>query len=181
MIRSPDDSRSARAQTRRRCLFLIGAAMTGLYGATRAAAEEDPRTAPEQFHRYGVDQQLVTIATTTGHYDFQVAIIYNAQRADSALIGRHPVQWDQGILYLVPVVQPLGISNQGVPFPTDLIFISKDGRVLQIQPSIMANDGRVYTSRMPVKAALQVIAGTVARISARPGDHVLSDAFGRTL
>lgn len=180
-MRTRDDVQAALILKRRQCLVLIGAAIAGVCGVGKAKAEEDPRTAPQQFHRYGVDQQTITLVTTTGHYDFLVAVIYNTERPESALVARHPVQSDEGILYLVPVVQPLAISNQGVPFPTDLIFISQDGRVVEIKPSIMANDSRVYTARMPVKAALQVIAGTVARITASPGDYVLSDIFGRTL
>ena len=75
----------------------------------------------------------------------------------------------------------MSISNQGVPFPTDLLFVSRDGRVIEVHPSIMANDSRVITSMTPVKAAFQFIAGTVARISATPGDYVLNPLFGRTL
>jgi uncharacterized membrane protein (UPF0127 family) len=181
MMRTRDAVQATPIPTRRQCLFLIGAGIAGLCCAGSAAAQEDPRTAPEQFHRYGVDQQTVTLVTTIGHYEFLVGVIYNTERPDSAFIARHPVRSDEGILYLVPVVQPFGISNQGVPFPTDLIFISADGRVVQIQSSIMANDSRVYAAETPVKGALQVVAGTVTRIMAAPGDYVLSDFFGRTL
>jgi uncharacterized membrane protein (UPF0127 family) len=167
--------------SRRGCLALIGARGGALLLARAARADEDSRDAHQQFQRHGIDQQSVTIVTTTGHYDFLVDFVPSAGRPDSALIARHPVQPDEGILYTVAVVQPMAVSNRGVPFPTDLIFISRDGRIVEIHPAIMADDRRVYTSGTPVLAALQVIAGTVARIAARPGDYVLSQMFGRTL
>lgn len=146
------------------------------------SAQEDPRRAHELFHRYGVDQQTVTIATRTGHYDFLVALIETGQdHTDSVLIARRRLAPDEGILYTADYVQPLGISNQGVSFPTDLLFVSSDGRVIEIHAGIMANDSQVITSTSPVKAAMQLIAGSVARISATPGDHLIYPLFGRTL
>lgn len=168
--------------SRRGYLAGAGAALTGLLMPGFVSAQEDPRRAHELFHRYGVDQQAVTVATRTGHYDFLVAIVETGpDHADSALIARRRLDPDEGVLYTADYVQPLGISNQGVSFPTDLLFASSDGRVIEVHAGIMANDSRVITSITPVKAAMQLIGGTVARISAAPGDHVLYPLFGRTL
>jgi uncharacterized protein len=167
--------------SRRDCLTMAGVLMTGLVLPGKARADEDPRNKHEQFRRHSVDAVNITIVTRTGHYDFLVAYVSNPGNSDSALIARRQMQPDQGILYANDFLAPLSISNQGVQFPTDLMFVARDGRVLDIHPSIMANDSRVITSSIPVKAALQVIAGTVARISATPGDHLLSSIFGRTL
>lgn len=167
--------------SRRRCLTMIGGMFAGLALANRASSQENPRDAPEQFHRYGVDQPVVTLVTRTGHYQFLVAMVSDLENAQSVLIARRRIQPDEGILYINDYVRPLGLSNQGVPFPTDLLFATADGRIIEIDPSIMANDQRVITSTAPVKAALQVIAGTVARSSAAPGDYLLSEVFGRTL
>jgi uncharacterized protein len=161
--------------------MLIGAGLAGLLAAGKSGAQENPREAPEQFHRYGIDQQTITVVTRTGHYPFLVAMVHNPGDPESALTARRRVQPDEGILYLADNVQPLGISNLGVPFPTDLLFAAGDGRVIEVFPGIMANDSRIVTSSIPVKAALQVVAGTVARISAAPGDYLLNSAFGRTL
>lgn len=169
------------APSRRRCLAMLGAGLTGLAFARQAAAADDPRSAHEQFDHNSVDQDVVTFVTRTGHYDFLVALVNDPGTPDSALVARRPIRRDEGILYAVDTVRPLSISNRGVPFPTDLLFVTRDGNVIEVHPSIMANDGRVITSMTPVKAALQFIAGTAARISAAPGDYVLNPLFGRTL
>lgn len=169
-----------RMPSRRDCLAVLGAGVAGLAlaGAARAA---DPRNDHQQFDRQSVDQQTVTLVTRTGHYEFLVAVIYNPGTPDSALIARRRVQPDEGILYAADHAQRLGISNQGVQFPTDLLFVARDGRVIEVDANIMANDRRVFTPTIPVKAALQVVAGTVARTSAAPGDYLLNPLFGRTL
>lgn len=169
-----------RMPSRRNCLALLGVGVTGLIlsGRTRAA---DPRNDHQQFDRHGIDQQTLTMVTRTGHYEFVVALVNNPGTTDSALIARRKVMPDEGILYAADYVQRLGVSNQGVQFPTDLLFVASDGRVIEVDANIMANDGRVITATIPVKAALQVIAGTVARTSAAPGDYLLNPIFGRTL
>ena len=167
--------------SRRRCLAMMSGGLIGLTCAVAARADEDPRVAPEQFHRYGVDQQSITLATRTGDYPILVALVFNPDDARSALIARRRIEPDEGILYVNDYDRLLGISNQGVRFPTDLLFVADDGRVIAVHPAIMANDDRVITSSIPVKAALQVIAGTIARAASAPGDHLISPLFGRSL
>ena len=163
---------------RRHFLSILGA---GLLAARAARAQENPRDAPEPFHRYGIDQPIITLVTSTGHYPFLVVVVDEEAGAPSVLVARRRIQPDEGVLYLAPEVRPLGISNSGVRFPTDLLFVSDDGWIVEVHPQIMANDSRTITSMIPVKAALQVLAGTVARTAAMPGDYVLHSIFGRTL
>ncbi len=163
-------------------MAILSGGLIGLPLALAARADEDPRVAPEQFHRHGIDQLSITLSTRTGDYPFQVALVSNPDdNAQSALVARRRIQPDQGILYLNDYDRPLGISNQGVGFPTDLLFAADDGRIVGVYPGIMANDDRAISSSFPVKAALQVIAGTIARSGAAPGDNLISPLFGRSL
>ena len=68
-----------------------------------------------------------------------------------------------------------------MPFATDIMFVARDGKIVEIHAAIMPNDGRVFVSNIPVKAALQVLAGTVMRLDIVAGDFVLHKIFGRTL
>jgi uncharacterized protein len=169
--------------SRRQCLPIIGLVIGGLAFARGAAADDqrDPRTDKQQFQRYSIDQESMTLVTITGNYPFLVDVIMNQEKPDSAFRARAPVQPDEGMLYAYDVVRQIGISNHGVPFATDLMFITADGRIIEIHPMIMPNSDQVITSNIPVKAALQVIAGTVRRLDITPGDHVLLPLFGRTL
>ena len=151
-----------------------------LVSAGAAKAQNQPQTS-DQIDRYSVEPPTVTLVTVTGHYPFLVVVVGGPSDARSALAGRRRITSDEGILYVQDVVQRLGISNQGVPYPTDLLFASEDGQIVEVHPQIMANDSRVITSNVPVTAALQVLAGTIANTSAAPGDYLLNALFGRTL
>jgi uncharacterized protein len=166
--------------SRRRCLVGIGLALGGLALAPAARAQLRP-TPPPEFRRQSPDQETLTIVTLSGEYPFLVDILFNRGTPDSALKSRPPLQQDEAILYAVDVVRPIALSNRGVPFATDILFIAADGRIIGIHAAIMANDPAVFVSAIPVKAALQTLGGTVRRLAIRPGDHVLQPMFGRTL
>ena len=167
--------------SRRRCLGFIGLAIGGVGLVVAPARAQDRAARPPRFERHGIDQDTLTIVTTTGEYPFLVDIIFNQEKTDSALKSRPPLRADEGILYAVDIVRPIALSNAGVPFGTDLMFITADGRIIAIDARIMANDPTVFVSSIPVKAALQCLAGTVGRFGIRPGDDVLHPMFGRTL
>ncbi|MGH6990821.1 MAG: DUF192 domain-containing protein, partial [Stellaceae bacterium] len=123
----------------------------------------------------------ITIRTVTGNYPFLADILYNPSTPASALKARPPLARDEAVMYVVDIVRPMSLSNGGVPFATDILFVAADGRIIEVEAEILANDPTLYTARIPVKAAVQTIAGTVRRLDIRPGDHVLHPLFGRTL
>jgi uncharacterized protein len=166
--------------SRRNCLRVIGLGVAGL-GLAGPVFADDQAPANPQFRHFSIDQTIATIATATGHYDILVDVFYDRVLPDSVLKDRRPIKQDEGILYTATVVRQIALTNAGVPFPTDILFIARDGRIIEIHPAVMANDQRVFTAMIPVKAALQVLAGTVMRLDIVAGDFVLNQIFGRTL
>jgi uncharacterized protein len=166
--------------SRRQCLRLLGLAVGGV-GLVTTARAQNRRIPPPHFNRQSPTQDSVTIATVTGDFRFLVDIVHNGPPPESALKSQPPLARDEGVLYVVDVVRQVSLSNRGVPFATDILFITADGRIVQVEAEIMADDPAVFTSLIPVKAALQTIGGTVRRLDIRPGDHVLHPMFGRTL
>jgi uncharacterized membrane protein (UPF0127 family) len=148
--------------------------------AARAQDELRPRK-PPRFQRNAIDQDTVTLVTVTGHYPFLVDMVFNPGTPDSALRAGPPLRPDQAILYVADPVRPISVSNRGVAFATDFLFITGDGRIVQVEAGIMPDDPTVFTSWVPVKAAMQTAAGTVRRLDIAPGDDVLNEMFGRTL
>jgi uncharacterized membrane protein (UPF0127 family) len=168
--------------SRRDCLRLAGIAVTGLSLMAAARAQTPSRgRAPPRFRRHAIDQATVTVATVTGHYPFLVDVVAYLGAPNSALRATPPLARDEGILYVADTVRLIALSNQGVPFATDLIFITGDGRIVQLRPEIMPDDPATFVSNVPVKAAMQTVAGTVQRLDMAAGDYVLNSMFGRTL
>src|SRR5690606_32512427 len=54
----------------------------------------------------------------------------------------------------------------------DMIFIRSDGRILRIAENTEPLSTRIVSSGVPVRAVLEVVAGTARRFGVAPGDAV---------
>jgi uncharacterized membrane protein (UPF0127 family) len=66
---------------------------------------------------------------------------------------------------------------QNTYIPLDMIFIRGDGRILSIAENTEPLSTRVISSGGPVRAVLEVIAGTARKLGIRPGDRVSHSIF----
>ena len=60
----------------------------------------------------------------------------------------------------------------------DMVFITGDGRILRIAERTKPLSDRLIPSGGPVRAVLEVIAGTAGRPGIAPGDRVTGSIFG---
>jgi uncharacterized protein len=147
-------------------LFAVGVAAAGLPGAPARAQRS-------------IDQDEITIVTATGHHVVAVDLIKDPAKI-SRLKPYRRIARDEGLLFSYPVLQPIAVSTEGIPFPSDLLFIAADGKIVAIHVGLMPNVAS-FTAMVPVRAALLLLAGTVGRFGIVAGDHVLSAMFGRTI
>ncbi len=63
--------------------------------------------------------------------------------------------------------------------PLDMIFIRADGRILSIAENTVPLSEALVPSGGPVRAVLEVIAGTCKKLGIAPGDRVKHPIFGR--
>ena len=59
-----------------------------------------------------------------------------------------------------------------------MIFIRDDGRIARIAESTEVLSERVIPSGVPVRAVLEVVAGTAKKLGIAPGDRVAHPLFG---
>jgi uncharacterized protein len=59
----------------------------------------------------------------------------------------------------------------------DMIFIRADGRIARIAENTVPHSEATISSGVPVKAVLEVIAGTAKRLGIAPGDRVAHRIF----
>ena len=80
------------------------------------------------------------------------------------------------IEFAVPSIVSVPVMN--VYKPVDILFVSDDGIVVQIVPSITpAEINRTIEAQDPVRAFLYLRAGEAKRRDIRPGDVVAHSAF----
>ena len=93
---------------------------------------------------------------------------------------RPTIPEDGGMLFDwgTPRVSQMWMRNTLAPL--DMIFINADGSIRSIAENTVPESLAIIDSRGPVRATLEVAAGTAARLNIRVGDQVQQRIFGPT-
>ena len=84
----------------------------------------------------------------------------------------------QGMLFDFKREQPTSFWMKNTYVPLDMIFIRADGRILNIAENTVPLSEALVSSSGPVRAVLEVIAGTTKKLGIAPGDRVVHPIFG---
>lgn len=82
-----------------------------------------------------------------------------------------------GMLFDFKQEQPVAFWMHNTYIPLDMIFIAGDGRIVRIAENTQPQSDRLIPSGAPVRAVLEVIAGTASKFGIAPGDRVESPIF----
>jgi len=85
----------------------------------------------------------------------------------------------RGMLFDFHHEQPVAFWMHNTYISLDMIFIRGDGRILRIAENAEPLSDRLIPSGGPVRAVLEVIAGTARKLGIEPGDRVDGAIFGR--
>jgi uncharacterized membrane protein (UPF0127 family) len=85
----------------------------------------------------------------------------------------------QGMLFDFQHDQPVAFWMHNTYISLDMFFIRGDGRIVRIEESAKPESDRLIPSGAPVRAVLEVIAGTAHQLGIKPGDRVVGSIFGK--
>ena len=122
-------------------------------------------------------QQTLEIASKTGVHAFTVEIADTEPEREKGLMFRKELPEGRGMLFDFHREQEVGFWMQNTYIPLDMIFIRGDGRILRIAENTEPLSTRIIPSNGPVRAVLEVIAGTAEKFGIAPGDRVASPIF----
>jgi len=121
--------------------------------------------------------QTLEIASKTGVHAFSVEIADTDAERERGLMFRKELPEGHGMLFDFHRDQEVGFWMQNTYISLDMIFIRGDGRILHIAESTEPLSTRVIPSNGPVRAVLEVIAGTARKFGIAPGDRVAAPIF----
>jgi len=75
-------------------------------------------------------------------------------------------------------VQPVAMWMKNTLIPLDMLFIDGAGRVVNVAENTVPLSLATIPSAAPVRAVLEINAGSARRLGIRPGDQVLHAIFG---
>ena len=81
------------------------------------------------------------------------------------------------MFFIYRVTAPASMWMKNTFIPLDLLYIDWTGKIVGFHQRAVPQSLEVITSRQPVRAVLEVNAGTVARLKIGVGDKVVHPAF----
>jgi len=117
------------------------------------------------------------IATKSGVHSFAVELAVTTEERARGLMDRKQVPEGYGMLFDFKREQPVTMWMKNTYVSLDMIFIREDGRIARIAENTEVLSERVIPSGAPVRAVLEVVAGTARKYGIAQGDRVAHPIF----
>ena len=124
--------------------------------------------------------ELVVIETDQGQTIFNAEIADTPELRQRGLMFRQRLPQDQAMLFDFLEPRPVHMWMKNTYISLDMIFIDSGGTVIGISKDTTPQSENIIGVEEPVRAVLEVPAGTAAHIGLKPGDKVIHQIFGNS-
>jgi uncharacterized protein len=124
-------------------------------------------------------RDTIEIVTGSGVHAFSVELATTDAERERGLMYRKELPEGHGMLFDFMQDQPVSFWMRNTYISLDMIFIRGDGRILRIAENATPQSDALIPSGGPVRAVLEVIAGTARKFGIKPGDRVVGSIFGK--
>jgi len=108
---------------------------------------------------------------------FTVEVAATDETRQVGLMFRKSLAADAGMLFDYQTPQPVAMWMKNTLIPLDMLFIGADSRISRIAERTVPHSLATIDSGGPVRAVLELNAGTAARLGIKVGDLVRHAAF----
>jgi uncharacterized membrane protein (UPF0127 family) len=112
------------------------------------------------------------VETGTGVYPFFVEVADDTAERSRGLMYRRSLPPDRGMLFDMGETREAAFWMENTYVSLDILFIGENGRVVSITTDTTPLSKALIPSNGDVRYVLELVAGTVRRIGAAPGDRV---------
>jgi uncharacterized membrane protein (UPF0127 family) len=139
-----------------------------------ALAQGDEPTGPQP----ELPKEKLVIVTRDGvQHGFNVEMALTLRQQTVGEMFRPRIPEDGGMLFDWKTPRESTMWMRNTVAPLDMIFINADGTIRSIAEDTVPESLKTIDSRGPVRATLEVAAGTAARLNIRVGDKVRQRIF----
>ena len=124
------------------------------------------------------ERSTLTIQTERGSHKFNVELATTPDQLSVGLMYRRSLAVDTGMLFDYSRPQKVAMWMKNTLIPLDMVFIDASGTVAHISERAVPKSLQTISSKVPVRAVLELNGGTVARLKIKIGDrirHVIFD------
>jgi uncharacterized membrane protein (UPF0127 family) len=126
---------------------------------------------------HAAGQATIEIVSKNGVHPFSVELATNDAERARGLMFRKSLPEGQGMLFDFKRDGPVSFWMHNTYISLDMIFIASDGRVVHIAENAKPLSDDLIPSGGPVRAVLEVVAGTTQKLGIAPGDRVTGSIF----
>ena len=119
----------------------------------------------------------LAIESGSGTLTFEVELAVSPEQRSQGLMFRERLDADQGMLFDFGRTAPVTMWMRNTFIPLDMLFIAADGRIARIVADTEPLSDAVIGSGGPVRAVLELPAGTSAERGIAVGDRVVHTIF----
>ncbi len=120
----------------------------------------------------------LVIRTADGsEHRFTVELASTPEERAQGLMFRKALAPDAGMLFDFKELGPVAMWMKDTLIPLDMLFISRDGRIVRVAERTVPLTLTPIPSGEPVLAVLEVNSGTTARLGIKPGDRAIHPIF----
>ncbi len=123
-------------------------------------------------------EKLVIVTRDGKSHDFSVEMALSPDQQTVGLMNRPSVPADGGMLFDWGAPRESQMWMKNTISSLDMVFINADGTIRSIAERTVPLSLAVISSRGPVRATLELAAGTTERLNIRVGDTVKQRIFG---
>jgi hypothetical protein len=119
-----------------------------------------------------MEKGTLEIATKDGVRVFKVDVAVTDEEREKGLMFRKDVPDGYGMLFDFKQDEEVTMWMKNTLVSLDMIFIRNDGTIARIAENTKIESERIIPSGGPVRAVLEVVAGTAKKYGIAPGDKV---------
>lgn len=150
-----------------RPLLVLAVALGVLAGGAGTRADSPP----------AFETSRLAVVGAKGRFELSVEMAVSWEQRQLGLQWRQRLDADAGMLFDFQRPQPVVMWMKNTYLPLDMVFIAADGRIANIAAHTEPLSLAPIRSAGPVRAVLEVGAGTAARLGLRAGDRVIHPIF----
>jgi uncharacterized membrane protein (UPF0127 family) len=124
------------------------------------------------------DRSTLAIETLGESHEFVIELALTPAQQAQGLMFRREMAPDGGMLFYHrrDTVATMWMRNTFLPL--DMLFVAADGRIVHIVERTVPQSLTTISAGKPVRAVLELNAGTVRRLAIRAGDRLVHPLFG---
>src|SRR5262245_41724873 len=112
-------------------------------------------------------RDVVMVETSSSQYRFEVEVADDSTERSEGLMFRESLADNAGMLFMYQETRPVDFWMKNTPLSLDIVFVREDGTIARIAENTTPMSQDLIPSGEPVRAVLEVKAGTMRQLGVR--------------